>query len=111
MTKMLNAVTSTGASSVWGFRQNATDHTIQSTITGSPTVVVLDLEGSLDEVTWFTLASHSFSAAELSAQAAMFHVTNKLAKHIRLNLATLTGGASPTVTAFYEGENRREIGS
>jgi hypothetical protein len=47
------------------------------------TAVTVDLEGSLDDTTWVQLARHAFSAGEISAEAAMFHVIDKPVKYVR----------------------------
>lgn len=103
--KLLNAATATGASTTHVVRMKPRNHTVQFTITGAPTAVTMDLEGSLDDTTWISLASHIMTAAELTATAAMFHVVDKPVRYVRLNLTTLTAGTAPTVTALYEGEN------
>lgn len=100
--QLLTAATATGASSTQIVRRIVRDHTVQATITGSPTAVTVDLEGSLDGNTFFTLATHPFTAGELTAEGAMFHVTDKAVGRVRINLITLTGGSSPTVTTLYE---------
>lgn len=100
--KLLNAVTTTGASPRW---RGAKEHTIQVNFTGSPTAVTVDLEGSLDDNTYYQLASHSCSSSELSSGGAMFHVTSKYVEHIKANLTVLAGGSSPTVTVRYTNEN------
>lgn len=102
--KLLDAVTATGASLTWAVRMKPRNHTVQVTITGAPTAVTVDLEGSLDNVSWSSLASHIMSAGELSAGLAMFHVVDKPVRYVRNNLTLLTAGTSPTVTAIYEGE-------
>lgn len=100
--KLLNAVTTTGASARW--RANCKDHTIQINVTGNPTAVTVDLEGSLDDNTYFRLASHNFDTTEITNQASMFHVETKMVDYIKANLTTLTGGTSPTVTVRYFSE-------
>jgi len=50
---------------------------------------------------FFDLASHTFSAAEITAQKAMFHVTTKPVKFARVYLSTLTG--TGTVDVYYYG--------
>ncbi len=102
--KLLDAATTTGASTTWAVRMKPRNHTVQFTITGAPTAVTVDLEGSLDDITWISLASHIATAGELTAAAAMFHVVDKPIRYARVNLTTLTGGAAPTVTVLYEGE-------
>jgi hypothetical protein len=66
------------------------------------TAVTVDLEGSLDNTTWFQLATHPFSAGDISAEGAMFHVIDKPVKYVRANLTALSGGTDPTVTVKYE---------
>lgn len=102
--KLLDAATATGASATWAVRMKPRNHTVQITITGAPTAVTVDLEGSLDNTTWVSLASHIMSAAELTATEAMFHVYDKTVRYARVNLVTLTAGTNPTVTVKYTGE-------
>ena len=99
---LLNAADATGAGTSVKVSQIPSQHTVQATITGSPSGVTVDLEGSLDDSTYATLASHAFSAAELTATAAIFHVVDKPIRHVRANLTSLAGGSSPTVTVKYE---------
>lgn len=101
---LLNAATATGASSSLKVSQIPSQHTVQATMGGTvvATAVTVDLEGSLDGTTWATLASHAFSAGEITAEAALFHVVDKPVKYVRANLTTLTGGTAPTVTVKYE---------
>lgn len=88
----LNAVTTTGAGTSAALTVAASTHTYHVIVTGSPTSVNVDLEGSIDGVTWFVLDSSTTTTSE------MRHVVNKLVENIRANLTTLTGGTSPTVT-------------
>ena len=99
---LLNAATGTGASSSVKVSQIPSEHSVQVTITGSPDAVVVALQGSLDDTTFVTLASHTLTAAELSAAAAIFHVVDKPVRYVRANLTTLTNGTDPTVTVKYE---------
>jgi len=102
--KLLNAAIATGASTSHPVRMKPRNHTVQVTITGAPTAVTIDLEGSLDDTTYISLASYVLTAADLTAAAAMFHVVDKPVRYVRVNLVTLTAGTNPTVTALYEGE-------
>ena len=102
--KLLDAVTTTGVSPSFPLRMGVMDHTVQVTFTGAPTVVSVVLEGSLDEGTWYQLATHNILGDDLVDQQSMFHVTSKLVTSVRLNLITLTGGASPTLTGLYYGD-------
>ena len=54
---------------------------------------ILFIEGSLDGVLWFSLAEHTFTAAEIAANEAMFHIVNKPTNHIRANLTAYNGTA------------------
>ena len=101
--KLLNGVTATGESESITFTKLVKDHSIQVAITGAPTVVTVNLEGSLNDTDFFQIATHTLSAGELTAEGALFHVENKVIRNVRLNLITLTGGTAPTVTAIYEG--------
>jgi hypothetical protein len=65
--------------------------------TGAPTSVVIDIEGDIDKLGAATLATHTFSAAELTAELAMFHISGKPVDRLRYNITTLSGGTSPTV--------------
>ena len=78
------------------------DHGCQVVFTGSSTVVVVDLEGSMDGVTWFQLMRHSFSGAEITAKKAMFfNATPQPVEFVRANLITNTGDGN--VIAQYGG--------
>jgi hypothetical protein len=101
---LLNAATATGAGSSQKVSQIPSQHTVAATMGGTvvATAVTVDLEGSIDDTTWFQLARHAFSAGEISAEAAMFHVIDKPVRYVRANLITLTGGTDPTVTVKYE---------
>lgn len=92
VTKSLAAATATGAgtsSSSFGLLSKHSWHVI---VTGSPASVTVNLEGTIDGSNWFTLDSSTTTTSE------MRHVVNKPVTQIRANLATLTGGSSPTVT-------------
>ena len=98
---LLSAVAATGAgSSVLASPWNS-NHAMQITITGAPTAVTVDLEGSLDGTTWVALVSHVMSAGELAASKALVFVTGAPVPMVRGNLTTLTGGTTPTVTVKY----------
>ena len=97
---LLNAVAVTGVGTrEIEFSVPRKEHTVQVVVTGGPSAVTIDLEGSLNGTEWFQLANYVFTAGDISAGQAMFHVTNKPVMDVRANLVTLTGGASPTVTA------------
>jgi hypothetical protein len=101
---LLSAATATGEGSTQRLSQIPASHTVQVAMGGTvvATAVTVDLEGSLDDTTFFQLARHAFSGAEITAEAALFHVINKPVRYVRANLITLTGGTDPTVTVLYE---------
>lgn len=97
MSKLLDAVTATGAGAAFSVPEKPTGgqfgaFTWQIIITGAPTSITVNLEGSLDGTNWFQLDTYTGSAN------AMQHVVNKPVAYLRGNLVTLTGGSSPTVT-------------
>ncbi len=105
---LLAAATTTGAGSTQKTFSIPTHHTVVATMGGTvvATAVTVDLEGSLDDVNWFQLARYAFIAADITAEAAMFHVADKPVKYVRGNLITLSGGTDPTVTILYEQATR-----
>ncbi len=62
-------------------------------ITGAPTAIQVDLQGSLDGVNWYQIDTYNTVANTLR------FVVDKRVRFVRANLITLTGGTSPTVTA------------
>lgn len=74
--------------------------TIAVKITGGPSAVTVDIEGSIGvkgDGDSGVLATHIMTAAELTAGFAMFHIAGKPADWINYNVITLTGGTAPTV--------------
>ena len=104
-TTLLNAATSTGASSSLTHSTPVRNHALQVTITGAPTAVTVELLGSLDNTNFVTSATHVLSAGELTATKAMYFVIDKPLAYVKANLAVLTGGTTPTVTVKYAGES------
>lgn len=102
--KLLDGATATGASSSHAVRMKPRNHTVQFEITGTPTSVTIDLEGSLNDGVFVSLSSYVLTAGDLTAAAGMFHVVDKPVRYIKLNVTGLTGGTAPTITAWYEGE-------
>ncbi len=62
-------------------------------VTGAPTAVQVDIEGSLDNSNWYQLDTENTTGNTFR------EITQRGAKFIRARLVTLTGGTSPTVTA------------
>lgn len=74
-------------------------YTVMVDTTGSPTAVTVEVLGSLTESgNYSVLATHAFTASEITNGYAMFHIVDKPVQWVNSNLATLTGGSSPTVT-------------
>ena len=97
---LLDAATATGAGNSRRMNKKPSSHTIQATMGGAvvATAVTIDFEGSLDNTTWFQLDQHAFSAGEITAEGALYHIVDIPVKYVRANLTTLTGGTAPTVT-------------
>ncbi len=100
---LLNAVTSTGASTVLIHSVPVKNHTLQVTITGAPSAVKVALLGSIDNITFVQITEHTFSAGELTATKAMFFNVDKPFPYVKADLTTLTAGTNPTVTVKYVG--------
>ena len=101
---LLDAATATGVGPSQELPATSDKFTVTAIMGGTvvATAVTVALEGSLDDTNFFTLASHAFIAAEITAEGAMFHIADKPVDFIRANLETLTGGTNPTVTVIYE---------
>ena len=101
---LLSAVAVTGAGTTIVFPFMIKDIAIQFSGAGTTfTAIVVDVEGSLDGVTWFVLATKTFTAGELTAKAALHVVENAMVSHIRLNPTTVTVTAA-TLSAICKAE-------
>lgn len=89
---LLAAVTATGAGTAFDLGTMRDEFSLLAATTGSPTFSVT-FQGSLDGTDWFALGSAISSVTNGTA------VTGQIARYVRANLTTLTGGTSPTVTA------------
>ena len=72
-------VTTTATGDARGANGIATYHTVAcwySDTDNSITAATVDLEGSIDGIHFYQLATHPFTAGEITAKAAMFHVVN-----------------------------------
>lgn len=107
--KLLDAATVAGASAIVYLPhiQTIEMHTVTASFT-SGTAVVIALEGTLDnrgvanaDKKWAALATHTFSADEITAKFAEFHIASKGVLAVRLNLTTFTT-AGGTLTAKYQ---------
>lgn len=99
--KLLDGVTATGAGPLFGLPVPHNHHTVHVEVTGNPTAVTVGLEARLGSLKWVELVEHVFLRSEITNQTAMFHVPYRIVDTVRLNLKTLEGGTSPTVTALY----------
>lgn len=93
----LNAATGTGAGTALDFGVPVSAATIQTIVTGAPATVSCTLQGSLDGINWVVLATSSSTTGDMQ------HAVDKPVRWLRANLATLTGGTAPTVTAWIAG--------
>ena len=73
-------------------------HSVQAVITGTPDSATGKIQGSVDGIVFVDFAA----AADITAGAVLTGV-DKLFRFIRVNLATLVNGTTPTVTFRYIG--------
>lgn len=105
----LNAASSTGPGPVMDLNGTANEFTVFSISTGSPTSLNLHFEGSHDGINWFNMYLGLNAPATGEAISTQywengcantgFTRPKPHARFVRMNLITLTGGTSPTVTA------------
>lgn len=94
-TTSLNAATATGPGTVVDLGVVRSSHTMQTTVTGAPAAVSVNLEGSLAAAgPWAVLANSTSTTGDVQT------ATGKAVRYVRANLVTLTGGTSPAVTAL-----------
>jgi hypothetical protein len=100
--KILDAATSTGAGSAYLLHRISDNFTAQVIVTtdGTLTAITVDIETSLDGTNWAAVATHVFSAAEITAKHAIFHVVDKPVQYVRANITTLTESGTTTVDAY-----------
>lgn len=90
----LHYATATGAGSALALETVMSKFTVQTVITGAPTTVSITLDGSLDGVNWTVLATSASTTGDQQT------VVDKPQKYLRANVATFTGGTSPTATVY-----------
>lgn len=90
------------------------DHSLLVSIVdanASITVLVVDIEECIDgdnvadgDCHWTQMVRHPFSVGELTAKHAKFDVFNSIARRLRVNIITLTGGDGSTdkITVLYQ---------
>lgn len=92
-------LTATGPTAASGpFEFAPTHHTVQAVVTGAPTAVSAQLQGSLDGTDFFNVGT-----AQSVPSGGIFSIPDFPLLWVRVQLATLTGGTSPTVTFSYLG--------
>ena len=92
--------TATATTSAFDVRTVApAQHTIQANVSGSPTSCSVQLEGSLDNSTFFSLSG----VFDCSAGNQMFHDVTRPIDYVRLHITALGGGSSPAVQLYYLG--------
>lgn len=77
-----------------------TIQTYSAAVKGSPAAVTVTIEGSLDGTNWGELASHTFTAGDISNSCALFHIMNRPVVFLRSIVDTLSGGTTPTMTVI-----------
>lgn len=93
----LAAATATGAGTAMQLSRPRYNFSMQVSFTGgSPTVKVV-MEGSIDGVNWFALATFDTGASGVSG--GIVGASSLVVLQVRANLVTLSGGTNPTVTA------------
>jgi hypothetical protein len=94
-TTSLNAATAVGPGTTVDLGVVRSTHTLQTTVTGTPTAVTVNLEGSLAAAgPWATLVASTSTTGDVQT------VSGRAVRYVRANLAVLTGGTAPTVTAL-----------
>lgn len=88
----LDSAASAGPGAAIDLGSNFTHHTVIVNATGGPNVAVY-LEFSHDGQVWASQNSASGSSFPFAIH------TERVARYVRANLATISGGTSPTVTA------------
>jgi hypothetical protein len=95
----LAAAAAIGAGKAFNLGSAVNNFSIELLTTGSPSAFSVALQGSLDGATWTTIGS---AASTIGVTT----FTNTPVTLVRLNLLTLTGGTSPTVTGYIAGYSR-----
>ena len=95
----LKAVTATGAGTPVAFNSALSKIGMQVSFTGSPTAVIVNLNGTLDGKNYFNLAQFKSGGGGTNSSGDIVFTSNTPVIGALANLTTLTGGTSPTVTA------------
>jgi hypothetical protein len=101
---LLGGARATGAGTPVALTTVYNTFTCQVNVSGSPTEVIVYLEGNITGSTYSKMASWTLSTdTDYANGQGMFSVTNMPAGNIRGRLVTLTGGTSPKVTMICKG--------
>lgn len=90
----LDAATATGAGTSKDLEESKSDHFMIVSLTGGPSTISVDLEGSHDGSMWVVLANASTGAGATRTAS----VVGKPVRYVRANLVELSGGTSPTAS-------------
>src|SRR3990167_3349233 len=106
---LLNAVEITGTGTSKPVKGNP-PYTVQVVLTnsgGSVTALAVQLEGSLDDDNFASLhdneAPYVFTAADLAAKSAVYHIANRGVDFVQGNITTLTETGNTAVTMYFKG--------
>ena len=103
---LLSDATTTGAGDAqWVKDTTVNNWTCDVDITGTPTAVTVRIEGNMggDVFDPTGMATHVFTATQLSASKATFGIVYSPVMNIRAYITVLTGGTAPTITAVCGG--------
>lgn len=77
-------------------------HTFQVIVSAQPTSIVVNLEGSLDNVNWFPLATiSSVDGSWITGQGELVHVTYKPVRFLRCNATAFVPSAGSKATCQF----------
>jgi len=94
--KSLDSVTSAQAGAALEFDAPKSAFSMQILFTGAPSSWEAHIEGSIDGVNWRMVAS----LATGSSSGTVVSVSGKALPMVRANLISMSGGSSPTFTAW-----------
>jgi len=110
--KLLNSVAATGVSAGRLLQKPISSHTVHAWFVDandSVSEATLALEISLDpssvsdaNAKWIQIAEYDFNSAEITAKEAIFHVNQRVAQRIRLNLTAFDGSGADRFSARYQ---------
>lgn len=95
--KLLDAAAATGTSDSITLRKIPSKYSMQLIVTGSPTTLVVDLEGSLNGTDFIAVVQSTATASG----SMTFNVDEPI-RYVRANVTAISGGTTPTVTVLFE---------